>query len=128
MEIYAEAIFESAIAARCGHVGNAAGLFRQTNGRGIAAAIVMIFEIQETHRTGMFAERVAAFNFKDIATIHQNSAIQLFSIGDFGHEGAGVAERPALSMNFMDPAPGIAADIGCIIPRAVIHNPPAHEF
>ena len=31
-------------------------------------------------------------------------------------------------MEFMHPAPGVAADIGRIVPGAVVHHCPAHEL
>src|SRR5450755_3833955 len=76
----------------------------------------------------MIAERVAVFALKRVSTVPQNAPVKAQTIGHSRFSRASVAHRPVPRMKLVDPAPGVAADVGRIIPSAVVHDAPADKL
>src|SRR5262249_11464918 len=77
---------------------------------------------------GMIAKQIAALAFDHVSAIAQNSTIEAKPIRHSRFEDGGVAQRPVSGMEFMHPAPRVTADIGGVVPSAVVHDAPAHEL
>src|ERR1017187_6394607 len=123
-----EAVFESAGLAGGGDVGARAGLLCEADGVGVRAAIEVIEVREQADGALVFVPLAAELAFEYIAAVAKELAVEAYAVGDARHGGAGVAGGPVAGVELVDPAPGVAARIGGIIPRAVVHHAPAHEL
>src|ERR1035441_10923859 len=76
----------------------------------------------------MAAQGVSPLAFEDVAAIYEQAAVEAPPIGHFGLGGAGISPRPVARVQLVYPAPGVAARIRRIVPRAVVHRRPRHEL
>src|SRR5437868_5851448 len=76
----------------------------------------------------MLTFRIMDFSFKHIAAIAKKTPVESQAVGHARFRGAGIADGPAARVEFMHPAPGVAANVGRIIPCAVVHDAPSQEL
>src|ERR1039458_9781123 len=123
-----EAVFQSAGLAGGSDVGARAGLLGKAYGVGVSAAIKVIEVREQADGALVVAPLAAQLAFEHVGAIAEELAVEAQAVGDARHGGAGIADGPVAGVELVDPAPGVAARIGGIIPRAVIHHGPAHEL
>src|ERR1017187_3178338 len=112
-----EAVFESADAAGGGDVGLRAGLLGEANGVGVRAAVEVIEVREQADGAFMAVPLVAELALEHVGAVAEEAAVEASAVGDARHRGARVAGGPVAGVKLVDPAPGVAARIGGIIPR-----------
>ena len=89
----------------------------------------MVQILQDPHGPWMLLKLPAALLFEYVAAIAKDSSVETQSIGYFWHGGASVANCPVPGVEFMNPAPGVAAQMLLrVVPSAVVHDGPSHEL
>jgi hypothetical protein len=104
------------------------GLLAYTNGIAISTRASAILRTKNSDRTGMTGGFVTAFPLKHVGAISKQAPIEAQTVSYPRLSGAGVPEGPISRVEFVNPAPGVTAGIGWIIPGAVVHDGPTHEL
>ena len=128
LQIHPESVFECAVAAGVCNIRGSTAHLGLADGLGIGARIGAILVVQRANDAGMLPHVVAVFALEDVAAIPKQPAVEPQAIGHPGHGGAGIPQRPASRVELMHPAPGVAAHVGRVVPRAVVHHRPTHEL
>src|ERR1051325_9982823 len=76
----------------------------------------------------MLAIRVMDFTLEHIAAISKKTAVESQAVGNPGFRRAGIAYGPAAPVEFVHPTPRVAANVGRIVPCAVVHDAPSQEL
>src|SRR5262249_29885854 len=71
---------------------------------------------------------VAQLSFDHIPAIAKQAPVETETVRDPGFCRASITQRPSLGVEFVNPAPGVPARIGRIVPSAVVHYRPTHQL
>ena len=100
----ADAVFHRTVASRGHHIGHSAGLFGDSDRRGISARVGVVDIAEHPCGAIVFGKRPAAFAFDDIAAVHKQAAVELRSVRDLRHRGA---RRTGGHTRFHDALPSV---------------------